>query len=46
MAFVEKDELVYEFYDTMVFCEKSSVLREAVASTNARTKVYPADFST
>ena len=45
MPFADKDELVYEFYDTMVFCEKISLLSEAIASTNARVKVYPADFA-
>ncbi len=45
MPFVTRDELVAEFRDTMSFCKDNPILLEAVASTNARTKVYPVDFS-
>lgn len=45
MPFVTKNELIAEFWDTMNYCKEEPVLIEAVESTNARTKVYPADFS-
>lgn len=45
MAYVTKDELVAEFHDTENYYETDPVLIEAVESTNARTKVYPVDFS-
>ncbi|MBQ9432709.1 MAG: TIGR02452 family protein [Synergistaceae bacterium] len=45
MAYVTKDELVAEFRDTKNYYEADPVLIEAVESTNARTKVYPVDFS-
>ena len=45
MAFVERDELVHEFYDTQNFCREEPILREAVGSTNLRVKVYAADFA-
>ena len=45
MAYVTRDELVAEFRDTMSFCDENPILCEAVASTNARTKVYPVGFA-
>ncbi len=45
MPFVTRDELVAEFRDTMSYCDENPILREAVKSTNARTKVYAVDFA-
>lgn len=45
MPFVEREELVELFEDTQRFWDENAVLREAVASTIARTKVYAVDFA-
>ena len=45
MPYVIKGELAAEFWDTMRFCDENPILREAVKSTNARTKVYAVDFA-
>ena len=45
MAIVERWQLVEEFQDTLKFCEEEPILREAVSSTNKRTRVYAVDFA-
>lgn len=45
MAYVTRDELVAEFEDTVKYYETEPILIKAVESTNARTKVYPVNFS-
>ena len=45
MPYVTRDELVAEFQDTMSFCDKNPILRDAVENTNARTRVYAVDFA-
>ncbi len=45
MAYVTKGELAAEFWDTMRFCDEHPLLREAVESTNTRTRVYTEYFA-